>query len=185
MKIGYARVSTEDQSLNLQIDALEKHECHRIFQEKISGKSKERPELKKMLEMLREGDKVVIYKLDRLGRSTKDLIELSEHFEKNNIELVSIVDQIDTSTSMGRFFFKVMASLSELERDILSERTKAGLQAARRRGRLGGRPTVDKKKLETALKMYQSKQYTLREIEEVTNISSSTIYRALKKDKNR
>jgi DNA invertase Pin-like site-specific DNA recombinase len=179
MIIGYARVSTMDQNLNMQIDALNKYGCDRIYEEKITGTKKDRPQLAEMMTILRPGDKVVINKLDRISRSTKHLIDLSEYFEKRGVEFVSIHDSIDTSTPMGRFFFRILASIAELERDIISERTKAGLSSARARGRSGGRPKAPVKNVELALKMYQSKQYSLREIVEATRISQATIYRNL------
>lgn len=181
MKIGYARVSTQDQSLDLQIDALKKMGCERIYEEKASGKRDDRPELHKMLDSLREGDTVVVYKLDRISRSTRHLIELVESFEEQGVEFVSLEDQIDTTTPMGRFFFRMMASIAELERDILSERTKAGLKAARARGRVGGRPRVDPDKIQIALRMYDSKDYTLSEIKKATGIGSTTLYRYVNK----
>lgn len=179
MIFGYARVSTQDQNLELQLDALNKFGCERIFQEKMTGTRKDRPELEEMIRLLRKGDKIVIYKLDRIGRSTKHLIELSELFEKMGVELVSIMDNLDTSTAMGRFYFRVMASLAELERDIISERTKAGLDAARARGRKGGRPAADNKKVKLALKMYHSKDYSISQIVQATGISQATLYRKL------
>lgn len=183
MIFGYARVSTQEQSLDLQIDALKKYGCTEIFQEKATGTNAERPELTEMIKRLRQGDKVVIYKLDRISRSTKHLIELSELFQEKGVDLVSLQDSIDTSTSMGRFFFRTMASIAELERDIISERTKSGLESARARGRLGGRPPKNKKKIEVALKMYESKQHTLKEITDATGISKGTLYNYLKKVK--
>lgn len=177
MIIGYARVSTQEQNLQMQIDALSEAGCFEIFEEKISGTKKERPELNAMLKTLRPGDRVVVYKLDRISRSTKHLIELSELFEEKEVEFVSLQDNIDTSTPMGRFFFRVMASIAELERDIVSERTKSGLAAARARGRNGGRPKVNQKKLELAMKMYQSKDYSIKQIVEATGISQATLYR--------
>lgn len=182
MIIGYARVSTQDQSLNLQTDALEKYGVERIYQEKESGKKKDRPQLDEMMKMLRAGDTVVVYKLDRISRSTKHLIELSELFEEMDVQFVSIQDQIDTTTPMGRFFFRMMASIAELERDILSERTKDGLKAARARGRNGGRPQVSKQKVQLAMKMYVSKEYSLSEIKAATGIGSTTLYRYLEKE---
>lgn len=179
MIFGYARVSTQDQNLELQLDALNKYGCERIFQEKITGTRKDRPELDEMMKLLRNGDKIVIYKLDRIGRSTKHLIELSELFEKMGVELVSIMDNLDTSTAMGRFYFRVMASLAELERDIISERTKAGLDAARSRGRNGGRPSANQKKVHLAIKMYKSKDYSISQIVQATGISQATLYRKL------
>jgi DNA invertase Pin-like site-specific DNA recombinase len=132
-----------------------------------------------MIKMLRAGDRVVVYKLDRISRSTKHLIELVEHFEEKEVEFVSIQDNIDTSTALGRFFFRIMASIAELERDIISERTKNGLQAARARGRKGGRPVLNKKIVELAIKMYNSKDYTISQIVQATGVSQSTLYRKL------
>jgi DNA invertase Pin-like site-specific DNA recombinase len=179
MIIGYARVSTADQNLNLQLDALKKYGCERIFEEKVTGTKKERPHLADMMTILRSGDKVVIYKLDRISRSTKHLIDLSEYFDKRGVEFISIQDSIDTSTPMGRFFFRILASIAELERDIISERTKAGLSSARARGRKGGRPRTPDKKIELALKMYESKQYSISQIVQASGISQATLYRRL------
>ncbi|WP_319003648.1 recombinase family protein [Sutcliffiella horikoshii] len=156
---GYARVSTQDQNLNLQIDALEKAGAVVIYKEKMTGAKKERPELEQLLKAISESDSVVVYKLDRISRSTKHLIELAETFEEKKVNFISIQDSIDTSTAMGRFFFRTMASIAELERDIISERTKSGLQSARMRGRNGGRPFKDPKLVERALKLHSSKQY--------------------------
>lgn len=181
MIVGYARVSTQEQNLQMQLDELQKFGCFEIFEEKISGTKKERPALDEMLKMLRKGDRVVVYKLDRISRSTKHLIELAEHFEERGIEFVSIRDNIDTSTPTGRFFFRMMASIAELERDITSERTKSGLAAARARGRKGGRPQTDPKKVKTALKMYDSKQYSVAEITKTVGISAPTLYRHIEK----
>jgi DNA invertase Pin-like site-specific DNA recombinase len=175
--IGYARVSTNDQNLDVQIDELNRYGCDRIYEEKMSGAKKDRPKLAEMMTILRPGDKVVIYKLDRISRSTKHLIDLSEFFVKKGVEFVSIKDAIDTSTSLGRFFFRILASIAELEKDIISERTKAGLSSARARGRKGGRPKVSNKKIELALKMYGSKQYSISEIVKAAGISQATLYR--------
>jgi DNA invertase Pin-like site-specific DNA recombinase len=177
MIFGYARVSTQEQNLDMQLDAFKQYGCEQIFQEKISSRKKDRPQLDEMLKQLRAGDKVVVFKLDRISRSTKHLIELSEFFENKDVQFVSIQDNIDTSTAMGRFFFRVMASVAELERDILSERTKAGLESARARGRNGGRPKVDLKNIERAIKMYNSKDYSISEILKSTGISKTTLYR--------
>jgi DNA invertase Pin-like site-specific DNA recombinase len=177
MKFGYARVSTQDQNLDMQLDALKQLGCEKIFQEKMTTRKRERPQLEELLKQLRTGDTVVVYKLDRISRSTKHLIELSEHFESEGVQFVSIQDNIDTSSPMGRFFFRVMASMAELERDIISERTKSGLEAARARGRNGGRPKTDNKKVELALKMYHSKEYSISEIVKATGVSQATLYR--------
>jgi DNA invertase Pin-like site-specific DNA recombinase len=179
MIFGYARVSTDDQNLNMQVDALVRYGCERIFQERMSGMKKERPVLADLMKILRSGDKVVFYKLDRISRSTKHLIELSEIFDQQEVELVSIQDKIDTSSPMGRFFFRTMASIAELERDIIRERTRFGLESARARGRKGGRPKVMEEKIELAKKMYSSKQYTVNEIVKASGISQATLYRYL------
>lgn len=176
-KFGYARVSTQDQKLDLQLDALNRFRVDQIFQEKMTGTRKDRPELEEMIKYLREGDTVVVYKLDRISRSTKHLIELAEEFEKMKVNFVSIQDNIDTSTAMGRFFFRMMASVAELERDIISERTQAGLKAARERGKLGGRPKADQEKLEYAYHLYQMKKGTVKEICDKANVSRTSLYR--------
>ncbi|MFE7064171.1 recombinase family protein [Sutcliffiella sp. NPDC057660] len=178
---GYARVSTQDQNLDLQIDALDKAGAAVIYKEKMTGTKKERPELEQLLKAISEGDSVVVYKLDRISRSTKHLIELAETFEEKKVSFISIQDSIDTSTAMGRFFFRTMASIAELERDIISERTKSGLQSARMRGRNGGRPSKDTKLVERALKLHSSKQYSIKEITDMTGVSKSVLYRALEK----
>jgi len=140
MIIGYARVSTKDQNLDLQIEALEKAGCKKIYQEKISGTTKNRPELDKMIEQFREGDELYVWRLDRLGRSLKNIIDLVLSLSDKGIIIKGITDGVDTSTMNGRLFLNIMASLSEYERELIRERTNAGLQSARARGRLGGRP---------------------------------------------
>ena len=181
MKIGYARVSTEDQSLDMQVDALEAAGCERVFSEKVTGNGKKKqPELEKALDILREGDTLVIYKLDRLGRSTGKLISLSERLQDQGIELISLQDNLDTTTAIGKAMFRMIMVLAEMERDILVERTQAGLKAARRRGRVGGRPRVPAKQVDAALKLYDTRDYTVSEIEELTGIKPATLYRRLK-----
>lgn len=181
MKIGYARVSTQDQVLDMQIDELKLAKCQQIFQEKISS-GKERPQLLKMLEMLREGDTVVVYKLDRLGRSLRELVNLIAQLEERKIEFISLKDAIDTSTAQGRFFLNIFASLAEFERDIIRERTRAGLSAARARGRMGGKKkglSPDAiKKAETAVMLYKEKK-TAEEIAGIIGVGRSTVYRYL------
>ncbi|MBM4765454.1 recombinase family protein [Bacillus sp. B15-48] len=183
MIIGYARVSTQEQNLQMQLDALQEFGCFEIFEEKITSSKKNRPALDEMLKMVREGDRVVVYKLDRISRSTKHLIELSELFEEKGVEFVSIKDNIDTSNPMGKFFFRMMASLAELERDIIRERTRSGLESARKRGRKGGRPRKSEKQIETALKMYESKDYSISEIVNATKVSQATLYRRINEKK--
>jgi DNA invertase Pin-like site-specific DNA recombinase len=180
MNYGYGRVSTEDQSLNMQIDAFKKYGVDEVFQEKMSGTKKERPQLDRMLAKLKKGDKVVVYKLDRISRSTKHLIELTELFAEKGVEFVSIQDNIDTSTAMGRFFFTIMAGVAQLERDIISDRTKAGLEAARARGRNGGRPAADQSAIDQALTFYDSKKYSIPEITKMTGVSKTTLYKYVK-----
>lgn len=179
MIIGYARVSKVDQNLQLQLDALTQVGCLKIFEEKISGKNRSRPELDAMLQMLRPGDRVVVWKLDRIGRSMKHLIELVEFFDANDVEFVSLQENIDTSTPTGRMLFHIMAALAQFEREMIQERTQAGLEAARARGRKGGRPRVDSEAVQRAIKLYESKEYTVKEIEEMTGVSRSTLYKRL------
>jgi len=185
MNIGYARVSTQDQNLDLQMDALNKVGCEVIFKEKISGKSKERPELVKLFDKLRKGDTVVVWKLDRLGRSLKDLIDLVAKMQQLEVSFLSIQDSIDTKTATGRFTFNIFASLAEFEREIISERTKAGLLAARARGRKGGRPSGYSKetlaKIKAVKALYEKNNGTsVQEIANSLNISRATCYRYLK-----
>jgi Site-specific recombinases, DNA invertase Pin homologs len=135
--IGYARVSTQDQNLELQREALIKAGCQKVFDDKVSGSRAERPGLATALEMLREGDTLVVWKLDRLGRSVKQLIDLVGELSKQGIQFKSLTDSIDTGTPSGRFFFHVMASLAEMERELIVERTRAGLEVARQLGRKG------------------------------------------------
>lgn len=185
MKIGYARVSTSDQSLDLQLDALKEFGCEEIFQEKQSGTKDDRKELLLALRNLRAGDTFVVYKLDRLARSTKRLIEFSDLLREKKVEFVSIQDNLDTGTAAGKAMFGMLSVLAEFERDIIRERTMAGLQAARARGRKGGRPKVNEKKLNHALALYSSRAMSIREIENTTGVSSSTLYRAINKEKTK
>lgn len=182
--IGYARVSTEDQSLDLQLDALEQRGCVKVFTEKVSGRSKDRPQLEAMLGYLRDDeDTVVIYKLDRLGRSMKDLIEITETLASRGIGLVSIRDGIDMTTATGRLYFHLMACLAEFERDLISERTKAGLEAARARGRKGGRKAADPEKLKQAFILYDTGSLSVDDVCTMAGISRSTFFKYNKQRK--
>lgn len=181
-KIGYARVSTIDQNLDLQIDELENAGCTKIFQEKVSS-VKKRTEFEKCMEYLRSGDTLVVWKLDRLGRTTKKLLELIDDLEERNINLQIITLGVDTSSAAGRLFFTMMAGLAEMERELIRERTKAGLDAARTRGRLGGRKPLDQDILHRALMMYEAKM-TVEDITKTLNISRSTFYKYKKKSQS-
>jgi DNA invertase Pin-like site-specific DNA recombinase len=183
MRIAYARVSTADQSLDLQMDAIGKDGYDRIFTEKASGGKDDRPELAKALEMLREGDIFIVYKLDRLARSTLKLIETLHLLNKKGVEFVSLSDNIDTSTAAGKAMFGMMAVFAEFERSIIRERTVAGLEAARARGRKGGRPMTDKKKLDKAIKLHESGEFTVAQIEGMTEVSKGSLYRELNRRK--
>jgi len=183
MIFGYARVSSASQSLDMQLDALNKYGCERIFQEKVSGSSKERPELEELLKYLRSSDKIVVFKLDRLGRNLRDLISLVEGFHDQGIEFVSLSENIDTSTTTGKLIFNIFASLAEFERDLIRDRVQAGLEAARARGRSGGRPRLPDKTVELALKMYDSKDISARDICKTLNITPPTLYRWLARRK--
>lgn len=178
---AYARVSTEQQNLDRQLDALNKYGIDIMYTEKMTGTKRERPELNKMLERLTTGDTVVIESLSRLGRSTKDLIELTEIFASKGVNLVSLKESIDTSTSTGKLLFTLMSAIAQFERDTIADRTKEGLKAARSRGRVGGRPKMDTDKIKKAVKLYGTNQYSIKEIEELTGIKKATLYRSLQK----
>jgi DNA invertase Pin-like site-specific DNA recombinase len=181
MLIGYARVSTQDQTLNLQKDALEKLGCIKIFTDTASGAKAERKGLEEALEYVREGDTLVVWRLDRLGRSLKHLIETITKLNNRKIGFKSIQENIDTTTSGGKLVFHIFGALAEFERDIIKERTNAGLQAARARGRKGGRPKVlTGKKAAMAQELYNNKHNSIDEICKTLNISRATLYRYIK-----
>lgn len=185
MKIGYARVSTEDQHLDRQIEALKNYGAEKIYTEKMTGTKADRPELNKMIEHLREGDIIVIESLSRLGRSTKNLIELMERFNSLGVNVVSLKENIDTTTATGKLMFTMISAFAQFERDIIAERTKEGLKSARARGKVGGRKKKDSSKVETALTLYDSQRYSVSEIENMTGVSKATLYRRLKDRKQR
>ena len=178
---GYARVSTEMQNLDRQIDALKKYGVDIIYNEKMTGIKRERPELEKMLERITKGDTIVIESLSRLGRSTKDLIELTELFQAKGVHLVSLKESIDTSSPTGKLLFTLMSAIAQFERDLIAERTLEGLKSARARGHTGGRPTAKVDAVKKAIKLYNTKEYSIKEIEEMTGVKKSTLYRNLKK----
>lgn len=184
MKFGYARVSTIDQNLNLQIEALEKAGCEKIFNEKISGSTKNRPELDKMIAHLRKDDVLFVWRLDRLGRSLKNIIDLVLSLSEKGVVIKGISDGVDTSTSSGRLFLNIMASLAEYERELIKERTNAGLQSARARGRTGGRPKGYTKetiaKLLIMRSVYKDKSKTPEEVYKPLGLTRATFYRYAK-----
>ena len=156
---GYARVSKESQSLDRQLDQLKKYGAEYIYNEKMTGTKRERPELAKMLDRISEGDTVVIESLSRLGRSTKDLIELTELFHAKGVNLVSLKESVDTSTSTGKLLFTLMSAIAQFERDVIADRTTEALKSARARGRIGGRPKANAVSVEKAVKLYNTRQY--------------------------
>ena len=179
MLIGYARVSTQDQSMDLQKDALVKSGCQEVFEDIISGSKSDREGLDKLLKYVRPGDTVVVWKLDRLGRSLKHLIELVQIFNERGIGFKSLQENIDTTTASGKLFLHIFGALTEFEREIIRERTLAGLKAAAERGRKGGRPrAMDEKKIEQARALHRSK-IPIAEICETLEISKGTLYRNL------
>ncbi len=179
MLIGYARVSTDDQNLDLQLDALKAAGCTQLFTDKVSGAAKTKDGLEGALLHAREGDVLVVWKLDRLGRTVKGLVELVEGLQARGVQFKSITDSIDTSTTAGRFFFHVMAALAEMERELIRERTNAGLSAARARGRLGGRkPKMDQAKTDAARKLLDAGTSGV-DVAKTLGVSRATLYRSL------
>jgi DNA invertase Pin-like site-specific DNA recombinase len=179
MQIGYARVSTEDQNLELQLDALKHAGCKRIFTDKISGTRANRPGLDDALSHVREGDMLIVWKLDRLGRTVKGLVDLVADLERRQVHFRSLTDGIDTKTPAGRFFFHVMASLAQMERELITERTRAGLTAARKLGRIGGRKRrMTDSKVASARKLLES-GVPPRDVALDLGVSVPTLYRWL------
>ncbi len=184
--MGYARVSTLEQDESLQHDALTAAGCQRIFVDKASGRLESRPALDAMLEHLRPGDTVVVWRLDRLGRSLRHLIDIFGDLEQRGVTVRSLTENLDTSTPGGRLVFHVFGALAEFERDLIRERTMAGLAAARARGRRGGRPTVwTPEKLQTAAAMYRSGEHDVATIARVLGVSRASVYRGLSKVQER
>jgi DNA invertase Pin-like site-specific DNA recombinase len=182
MLIGYARVSTQDQTLNLQQDALKGAGCDPIFTDTASGASAERPGLEDALSHLRTGDTLVVWRLDRLGRSLQHLIQTVTALDSRGIGFRSVTENIDTTTSGGKLVFHIFGALAEFERDIIRERTQAGLQAARHRGRTGGRPkSLSFNKAEMARKLYADKSNSIPDICRTLGISKPTLYRYIKR----
>ena len=177
MLIGYARVSTQDQNLDLQREAMTKAGCKKVFEDKVSGTRADRPGLANAMEMLREGDTLVVWKLDRLGRSVKQLVDLVGELHKQGVQFKSLTDSIDTGTPSGRFFFHVMTSLAEMERELIVERTRAGLDVARQLGRKGGRkPKMTDSKMESAKKLLAN-GVPAKDVAKNLGVSVPTLYR--------
>ena len=177
MRVGYARVSTHEQHLDLQIDALKKADCEKIFIDKVSGLVANRPGLDDAMEFLRPGDTLVVWRLDRLGRSLKHLIDIVGQLEEREIGFRSLQESLDTTTSGGVLVFHMFAALAEFERHLIRERTHAGLTAARARGRKGGRPkALNEQAREVAIKLYQEREHSVKEICHILNISKPTLY---------
>ncbi|MGP7819371.1 recombinase family protein [Niallia sp. 01092] len=178
---GYARVSTLQQELARQLDLLKNYNCNEILTEKMTGIKANRPELNRLKDKLRPGDTVVVESFSRLGRSTKDLIDLVNYFEEHDVKLISLKENFDTSTPQGRLMMTVFQAFSQFERDLIVERTKEGLKSARARGRQGGRPKVNSREITKAINLYHTEQYSVKEIVEMTGISRATLYRYLQK----
>jgi DNA invertase Pin-like site-specific DNA recombinase len=183
MKFGYERISTKDQVFNLQTDALKEYGCEKIFSDTASGAKSQRPALDELIYQLRPGDIIVVYKLDRLGRSLKHLIELIDSLAKKKVGLVSLNDPVDTTSAQGRLITNIFASIAEFERELIAERTKAGLAAARARGRRGGRPEGLSKESENkaaaAEALYSDGKLSVAEICKQLSIAKSTLYKYL------
>lgn len=181
MLIGYARVSTGDQTLDLQKDALNAAGCEQFFTDTISGAKADRPGLNQALDYVRSGDTLVVWRLDRLGRSLQHLIETVEALEKRGVGFKSLTEAIDTTTPAGKLVFHIFGSLAEFERSLIRERTNAGLAAARARGRKGGRPKkLSAKQIELAKRMHEDRQADIKTICQTLGVSPTTLYRILK-----
>ena len=178
--VGYARVSTVDQNPQLQHDALAAGGCSRVFTDKASGAASDRPQLAAALDFLRDGDTLVVWRLDRLGRSLKHLLEVVTALDERGVGFKSIHESIDTTTSTGRLVFHIFGALAEFERDLIKDRTTAGLAAARARGRVGGRkPVLTGQQIQVARSMYATGDSTVADIAKVLRVSRATIYRHL------
>jgi DNA invertase Pin-like site-specific DNA recombinase len=187
MRIGYARVSTIDQNLELQRDALARAGCVQVYEEKASGKSKAgRPELANMMRALRKGDTLIVWRLDRLGRSLVDLVQLVDELALRGVAFESLSEKIDTSTAQGRMFFGFIAAMAQYQRDVISENTKAGLEASKARGRSGGRPAkLDDKAIAEILVLRASPDISMASIAKRYGVSKPTLYNALERAKKK
>jgi DNA invertase Pin-like site-specific DNA recombinase len=184
VKLGYIRVSRDKQTTALQEDAMHNEQVERVFTDKMSGKNVDRPEFQRMLDVARAGDVIVVWRLDRLGRSLKQLIETVMDLNERGIELRSLKENIDTSTSTGKLMFHIIGAMAEFERDVIRERTFAGLEAARARGRKGGRSyLLTGEKLTATIKAWESRKYTTKELCAMFGIARSTLFRYMREHK--
>jgi len=182
MLIGHARISTNDQNLDMQRDALKKTGCEKVFVEQMSGGLDSRPELARTIKLFQKDDTLVVWRLDRLGRSLKHLIELTAELEEKGIGLRSLTEAIDTATASGKLTFHIFGALAEFERNLIRERTQVGLAAARAKGRKGGRPpALDDQEREEAIRLYSAKKHSVKEICQMMGISKPTLYSYVKK----
>lgn len=183
MKVGYIRTSKKDQNPDLQRRDLETFGCEKVFEEQISSRKADRPELRAAMDYCRKGDELVVWKLDRFGRSLQELIELVNALKEREVEFVSLRESLDTTTPGGKLVFHVFGSVAEFERDIIRERTMAGLEAARARGKKGGRkPVMDRKKIALASKLMRDRETPMSEVCEAVGVSRATLYRYLEPD---
>jgi DNA invertase Pin-like site-specific DNA recombinase len=178
MRIGYARISTRQQNKALQLDALEEAGCERVHTEEVSGAADSRPALEECMATLREGDTLVVWRLDRFGRSLSDLVEKMDELEEKGVDFVSLTEGIDTTTAQGRLAFHIFGALAEFERELARERTMAGLQAARERGRVGGRPpALSEEEIPQIQALMRDEEVSAREIADRFDVSKATLYR--------
>lgn len=186
MRIGYARISTGEQNMDLQLDKLEEAGCERVYQEQISGAADERPKLERCLEELREGDTLVVWRMDRFGRSLKDLVSKMEDLEEKGVDFVSLTEGIDTTTAQGTLTFHIFGALAEFERELARERTMAGLRAARKRGRVGGRPrALSEEDIPELQALMKDPDVSTKQICERFDVSKATLYRYVGPDGER
>lgn len=181
MIIGYARVSTTDQNLDRQISMLKEYGCEKIIEEKFTGTVRDRQGLQTLMNVIRANDIVVVESISRLGRKTIDILTIIQEFEDIGVQFVSLKENMDTRTPTGKAMFQMMCVIAELERNLIAERVKEGLEASKKRGKKLGRPKVDKDKIALALRMYDSKEYSVKEIIDGTGISQGSLYRAIQK----
>ena len=179
MIIGYARVSKDEQNLDRQTDLLKEYGVEKIIQEKYTGIRKKRPGIEELMKIIRRNDTVVVESISRLGRSTLDILSLIQQFEKENIEFISLKENMDTSTPTGKAMLQMMGVIAELERNLLAERVKEGIKSSRKRGTVIGRPKIPREKLDVAIRMYNSEEYSIKEIIENTGISQGSLYREI------